>query len=142
MTANDTLSPLRHNLLRVPYAILVIGLGIFIWPTILDVSQPLELSRGVTLSMLGALSALSLLGLRYPVKMLPLLFFELGWKLIWLLSVALPHWTGGTMDDAMAQTAIECLAVAIFIPFMPWYYVWRSYVTAPGEPWQREANYG
>lgn len=136
MDTATTLSPLRLNLLRVPYAILVIGLGIFIWPSILDGSIQSAGAHSASMAMLGALSALSLLGLRSPLKMLPLLFFELGWKLIWLLGVALPHWTGGTMDDAMAQTAIECIAVAIFIPFIPWSYVWRTYITAQGEPWR------
>jgi hypothetical protein len=38
--------------------------------------------RGVVRSVLAAVSLLAVLGIRYPLKMLPLLFFELVWKTI------------------------------------------------------------
>jgi hypothetical protein len=38
--------------------------------------------NGVGASFFGALTLLSLLGVRYPVRMMPLLIFELTWKLI------------------------------------------------------------
>ena len=41
---------------------------------------------------LGALSILAVLGVRYPFKMLPLLFFELLWKVMWLVGWGLPLW--------------------------------------------------
>ena len=43
--------------------------------------------------MLVALSLLWFLGLRYPLQMLPVLLFELAWKLIWMIVVVLPLWT-------------------------------------------------
>lgn len=54
------------------------------------------------MSFLGALTALSLLGVRHPVRMLPLLLFELAWKLLWALAVWLPLWLAHGVD---AQTA-------------------------------------
>ncbi|HWE06101.1 MAG TPA: hypothetical protein VG274_05285 [Rhizomicrobium sp.] len=44
--------------------------------------------HGVARALLGALSP-SLVGVRYPVQMLPLLLFELMWKSIRLLAIAL-----------------------------------------------------
>lgn len=41
--------------------------------------------HGVVNSMLLALVLLAVLGLRYPLKMLPLLFWEIAWKATCLL---------------------------------------------------------
>ena len=46
------------------------------------------LAEGTVVAMLVAMSVLALLGLRYPQRMLPILLFEVGWKLIWLGLVA------------------------------------------------------
>ena len=54
------------------------------WPLIVNHDGPWPLFEGVETCMLVALSLLSFLGLRYPIKMLPILLFEIGWKLIWL----------------------------------------------------------
>jgi hypothetical protein len=129
-------SPLRLNLLRAAYLLLVVGLGLTIWPSILSTGQEWPLMSGVVKSMLGALSALAILGLRYPLKMLPLLFFELGWKAIWLLRVALPGWQAGTLDESSITTAFECLAVVVMIPLIPWAYVVRTYFAAPADRWR------
>ena len=40
----------------------------------------MALYEGVTLCLLVAMSLLALLGLRYPVKLLPLLLFESAWS--------------------------------------------------------------
>jgi len=57
-------------------------MGAQIWPLILHHPANLGHMRGVVRSLLGALTLLCLLGVRYPVKMLPLLFFEFAWKAI------------------------------------------------------------
>jgi hypothetical protein len=42
------------------------------------------------MSFWAALVTLSGLGLRYPLKMLPLLFMQLFYKSVWLIAVAFP----------------------------------------------------
>ncbi len=130
-------SALRLNLLRAGYLLLVVGLGSMIWPTILHHAQSWELMHGVAASMLGALSALAVLGLRYPLRMLPLLFFELTWKSIWLICVALPLWSAHRLDAAAAETAVECLMAVVFLAVIPWRYAAQTYVTAGGDAWGR-----
>ena len=131
------ISVFRLNLLRSGYLLLVVGLGISLWPSILDLSQTWTLTHGVVVSMLGAMSALAVLGLRYPLQMLPLLFFEMGWKTLWLLRVALPLWLADKLDAATLQTVYECLGVVIFPIIIPWPYVFRNYIKNAGDSWRR-----
>lgn len=77
----------RLYLLRAAYLLLVVGLGITVWPTMIHHPQ-WTLWHGVGKSMLAAISVLAILGIRYPLKMLPLLFFEVTWKSIWLVAIA------------------------------------------------------
>jgi hypothetical protein len=87
--------------------------------------------------MLAAMPLLALLGLRYPLKMLPLLFFEMLWKAIWLVLVALPLWTAHRSIDADTQQTIQaCLMVAIFPFLIPWRYVFTTFVLQPGDRWK------
>ena len=92
--------------------------------------------QGVVQCMLGALSALAVLGLRYPLQMLPLLFFELAWKGIWLLVVALPLWRAGEMDAGTTASAYECLMAVVFLIVIPWRYVIANYVVRPADRWR------
>lgn len=126
----------RANLLRAGYLLLIVGLGLTVWPAILDPARTWTADRGVIVAMLGALSLLALVGLRYPLRMLPLLFWEIAWKALWLLRVALPLWAGERLDAAAAETAMECLVAVLIVLVIPWDYVMRTYVTAPAERWR------
>jgi hypothetical protein len=130
-------SVFRLYLLRAGYLLLVLGLGSIIWPSILDQTKSWELMHGVVISMLGAMSLLAVIGLRYPLRMLPLLFFELAWKTIWLVRVALPLWSTHQMDADTTETVFECLMAVIFLAIIPWDYVFRTYVKGAGDPLRR-----
>ncbi|MEO8672411.1 MAG: hypothetical protein ABI411_13930 [Tahibacter sp.] len=129
-------SMFRLYLLRAVYLLVVVGLGLMIWPLIIQHTGSWQLMPGVVKCMLGAFSLLALLGIRYPLQMLPILFWELGWKLIWLIRVALPAWSSGTMDDATAETLFECAFVVIIPIAIPWRYVMANYVRKAGDPWR------
>ncbi len=130
-------SVVRLYLLRAGYLLLVLGLGSIIWPAILDQAKSWELMHGVVVSMLGALSALAVLGLRYPLQMLPLLFFEVAWKSIWLVRVALPLWSTHRMDADTTETMVECLMAVVFLAVIPWDYVFETYVKRAADPQSR-----
>lgn len=130
------ISVFRLYLLRVGYLLLVVGLGSQVWPAILNHARSWDLMHGVVVCMLGALSSLAILGLRYPLQMLPLLFFELTWKAIWLLRVAVPLWSAHSMSANFADTANQCLVAVIFLFLIPWDYVYANYVKGAGDPWK------
>jgi hypothetical protein len=91
--------------------------------------------------LLGGVSILAAWGIRYPLQMLPVLLFELIWKSLWLISVALPLWSAGQMDARTWSTIIDCLVgVAIMPIVIPWGYVISNYVRRPGDPWKRDAT--
>lgn len=131
--ATDGLPLWRLYLMRGVYLLIGLGMGSMIWPQI--VHHPLVM-HNATSSFLGALTLLCLLGVRYPVQMLPLLLFELTWKTIWLVFIAYPAWAAGKMDAAMWESTQEILWVAIMPFVIPWGYVFVHYVKASGDRWR------
>lgn len=129
------LSLFRLNLMRAGYLLMGVGLAVVKWP-LLSGAADLPLFEGVTLCLLTAMSLLAFLGLRYPVKLLPLLLFESGWKLLWLGLVALPEATSGTLDAATREVLVNCSLVVVILAVTPWRYVWQHYVRAAGDPWK------
>lgn len=127
-------SLLRLHMLRGAYLVMAVGLAIVKWP-LLPTASTLPLFEGVTLALLVAMSLLALLGVRYPVRMLPVLLFESLWKLLWLGAVALPQLVTGRMDDATTRVAVNCLLVVIVLAAVPWPYTWRRFVREPGDRW-------
>jgi hypothetical protein len=125
----------RLHGLRLAYLILVVGLGVTLWPGVIHHDKPWALMTGVVHCMLAAMSALAILGLRYPLRMLPLLFFELAWKVIWLAAVALPLWTAHRMDPDTLETANECLLAIVIAALIPWDYVVARYLIERGDRW-------
>jgi hypothetical protein len=130
----------RLYLLRAMYLFIVAGFGVFIWPGILRHQGPWDLMQGVVNCMLIAFWSLSILGLRYPLQMLPVLLWEFVWKMLWLLAVGLPAWLGGGMDEATQANAFACI-FALLIPFvLPWRYLVAHYLVKAGDPWRRERS--
>jgi hypothetical protein len=130
-------SILRLYLLRAMYAFMVIGLALTRWPDLLERSARLTNMEFVVASVLGAISLLALLGIRYPVRMLPLLLFELLWKVIWVALWGLPRWAAGDLDAAGEEILINCLVGIVLVPLvLPWGYVLDRYVRAPSDPWR------
>jgi hypothetical protein len=121
-------------MLRAGYLLLVVGLGATIWPELLHHPQPWAHQRAIVVCMLAAMSALAVLGLRYPLQMLPLLFFEMTWKAIWLLAVAATAWAERRMDAATAELACECLIAVVFLIVTPWDYVRDTYLRGIAGP--------
>ncbi len=124
----------RLYAMRAGYLFMGLGLAIVKWPHLSSASH-MPLYEGVTICMLTAMSLLAFLGLRYPVKMLPVLLFESAWKLLWLALVAFPKAAGQGLDSATTQMLTRNALVVVILAVIPWRYVWRTYVRAPGQPW-------
>src|SRR3712207_3444615 len=130
----------RLYLLRAGYLFVAGGITMTQWPLLIHHDAGWPLMEGVKASMLAAVSVLALLGIRYPLQMLPVLLFELAWKLIWVAAVVLPLWAADQLDPATQQVAADCLWVLIVLAVIPWRYVWDKYVIKPGDRWRSDAT--
>jgi hypothetical protein len=134
---NDV-SLLRLYVLRAMYLLISVGLGVTIWPHIVSPATLVAGPSSVIRALLGALALMTLLGLRFPLRMLPLLLFELLWKLIWVVASALPMWRGPGLDAYASETLFATLMGVVLVPLvLPWGYVAKQFFRSPGDPWSR-----
>jgi hypothetical protein len=127
----------RLYILRAMFALIGFFQGYLTWSAILRHTGPWEFWDGVGHSFLGALTALCLLGIRYPVRMIPLLVYEVTWKLIWTLAIYFPQYLGHRVDPVTADNFLSIALGVVIVPLgLPWGYIWKNYVTAPGDRWR------
>jgi len=135
--AREELPLYRLYVLRAAYVLVGLGQGAHTWPAILHRAQPWDFWHGVAMSFFGALTLLCFLGVRYPVRMLPLLMFEFAWKTIWVLAAWLPPYLGHTVDPDVGDSFVSIFSGVVIVPLMlPWGYVWKHYVLAPADRWR------
>jgi hypothetical protein len=127
----------RLYLLRAMYLLIAVGLAVEVWPHIISPPDLVAGPKSIIRALLGALALLSVLGLRYPLKMIPLLLFELLWKIIWVVASAIPMWRGPGLDDYAADSLFARLMGVVLVPIViPWGYVWKHFVRAQGDSWR------
>jgi len=113
-----------------------VGLGLLVWPGIINHRGPWDPLHGVAFSFWAALSTLAGLGIRYPLKMLPLLLLQLFYKSIWLIAVAFPLWRAG---QPTSLTRVFVIPLVIDLIAIPWPYVLATYVRMRGDRWTSAA---
>lgn len=138
----NEVSTVRLWVMRTMYLIMAVGLGLTIWPLIISHDPEMPLMTGVVFALLGTIGLLSLLGLRYPLQMIPLLLFEFTWKVIWLVAFALPRWLDGSIDEAMRSSVFDTSLGILLLFVIPWRFVYVNYVAKPGEPWKIARRHG
>ncbi|SPE29378.1 conserved membrane hypothetical protein [Acidobacteriia bacterium SbA2] len=134
--APGEVSLFRLYTLRAAYFVMAAGLGVYIWPAVIHHTNEFAAAQGVRVALLAGLGATAALGLRYPVQMLPVLLFEMVWKAIYLTAFALPLWSAHQISAAVAEDIKAVLMVVIFIPLIPWRYVFTHYVLKHGDRWK------
>jgi len=136
----NPVSPLRLNMLRAYYALMAAGSFAVFWPDLISHSAGWGIDNGAQYALLGALAPLALLGLRHPLRLLPLVLYEFLWKALWFIFVAWPLYASGQMTDGVWSNVFACAIAIVLTPIiLPWNHVWRTYLAAPAEPWRRTA---
>lgn len=122
--------------MRAFYALLAFGQGSLQVPNLTHAAK-LPFFAGAADSMLAALALLSIIGIFRPIQMLPLLLFELTWKVVWSLAIALPLWRAHQLTgDTAANVSIICGGAILCALVVPWGYVWKTYAASLAERWR------
>ena len=127
----------RINAMRFLFLLMALVMGSFVWTQLLFESTDWPVMRGLAKSMLAALALLSLIGVRYPMQMLPLMIYEVVWKTIWLTLIALRAWLSGHWTADIESLFVDCIGIVIAYFIVPWRYVWACYFVRPMEPLRR-----
>jgi hypothetical protein len=125
----------RVNAIRFIFLLMAVVMGgMFVWPQLLFESADWDVMRGLAKSMLAALALMSLLGVRYPLQMLPLMLYEIAWKTIWIILIASRAWMADKWTPDIEGLFYDCIGIVIAYFIVPWRYVWARYVAQPMEP--------
>jgi len=120
--------------MRLVYLFNAMVIGFSSWSELIHQRQlitqgkPWDLIYGVAFSLYAAYAMLFLLGMRFPVRMLPLLLLQILYKLIWLVVVGYALWSAGRLNTA-ATGSIKFFAsiVGLDLVIIPWPYVFEKY---------------
>jgi hypothetical protein len=119
-------------LLRVVFSLMFFVLGWDTWTHILKHQGTWEPRDAMAWCVWTAFATLAVLGIFRPLKMLPILLLEIFYKVLWLIIVAYPLWSAGTLAGSSAEsTASAFLWVLLPIAAVPWGYVFRNYIFRP-----------
>ena len=125
---------MRLYVIRAACLASVIAIGMSDLPALI---WPDPMGRGMITCILGGLWVMALIGIRYPLLMVPIHLFEFVWKTIWLLRFGLPQWLAGTGSPRLSEDLIDIgLFPLVFGLVIPWGYVWRHYIKGHADRWR------
>jgi hypothetical protein len=119
-------------LLRLLYGLMFFMLGQTTWSHIFAHQGPWEPTKAMAWCVWAAFATLAGLGIIHPLKMLPIILLEIFYKTLWLMLVAYPLWSSGTLAGSSAEDLTSVFVWVIFpIVAVPWGYVFRQFVYRP-----------
>jgi hypothetical protein len=119
-------------LLRLVFILMFFVLGKNTWTHILTHQGAWNPVDAIAWCVWTAFATLAGVGIFRPLKMLPILLLEIFYKVLWLVIVAYPLWSAGTLAGSSAEgTTSAFLWVILPIVAVPWIYVFRTYGYGP-----------
>jgi len=116
-------------LLRLLYILMFFVLGKETWTHILTHRGPWDPTSAVVWCVWTSFATLAGIGIIRPVKMLPIILLEIFYKVLWLILVAYPLWSKGTLAGSPAEDITSSfLWVILPIVAVPWRYVFVTYI--------------
>ena len=129
MQKNDIIPRWRLYSLRALFFLNFISLAFDNWSTILFPDSQMDVLTGVSISFWAAFSLLNLLGVRFPLKFLPILLLQLLYKSAWILGTYYPAWSTENLDEHLQSFFWVCVAgIALNLLILPWKYIYQEYL--------------
>lgn len=110
----------RITVLRILYLVIALALSSFVWSQLIFASADWPVITSIAKSMMAGMALLCVVGIRFPLAMLPILVFEMLWKTIWLAAIALPAWLGDRWTASIESVFIESVGVLVLYFILPW----------------------
>ena len=121
--------PVNVYLLRLLFLLVFLFVGYDSWTYILNHKGSWDHVKAAAFCMWASYSLLSIIGVFRPLKMLPLVMFEIIYKIVWLIIVAYPLWSANQLAGSPAEEMTNAfLWVVLPIVAMPWKYAVDQYV--------------
>ncbi len=121
----------RSTIMRVVYFLTFVGL-VGWWPALFAHTGNWSPMEGVGISFYAVLSLLALVGVVYPIQMIPLMLAQLLYKSTWVLFVGLPILSTGVessrTDEFMMANSVGMVIDVIAIP---WIFLFKKYFGRP-----------
>ena len=125
----DGVPPINIYLLKLLFTLMFLFLTYDSWAHIIKHTGPWDPANSAAWFMWGSCSVISFIGIRRPLKMLPIILFEIVYKTAWLIVIAYPLYhrnqLTGTPTEVMAD---NFMLVILPIVAMPWRYFFRTYI--------------
>jgi hypothetical protein len=116
-------------LLRLLFTLMFLFLSYDSWSHIIVHTGAWDVTDAAAWCMWGSCSIISFIGIIKPLKMLPIVLFEIVYKITWLLIVAFPLWAKNQLAGSpAAYTTNVFMLVILPILAMPWGYFYKNFI--------------
>ena len=127
--SHDGVRRINIYLLRLLYILMFFVLGKDAWTQILTHQGAWEPKSAMVWCVWAAFATLAGLGIIRPLKMLPIILLEIFYKVLWLMVVAYPLWSAGTLAGSPAEGITSSFSWVILpLVAVPWSYVFVTYI--------------
>jgi hypothetical protein len=125
----DGVPPINIYLLRLLYTLMFLFLSYDSWTHIIRHTGPWDPANSAAWFMWGSCAFIAVIGIRRPLKMLPIVLFEIIYKTAWLIVIAYPLYQRNELTGTPAETMADNFMLVILpIVAMPWRYFFRTYI--------------
>lgn len=121
--------PINIYLLRALFLLMLVFVATDAWSSILAHDGEWDHVHAAAWCMWAAYSTLGVFALINPLRWLPIVLFEILYKLTWLAIVAYPLWSTNRLAGSPAEEMTQAF-IWVLLPIFatPWGYAFRTYV--------------